>query len=453
MPFNLQTSEIVIDPEFASLLAPLSHSELSELERSLKLVGCREALKVWHLEGKWILLDGHNRYRICLEHGIPFRVEAVELESRELALLWIESNQLGRRNLPDDARAVIALSIMERRSRLERHERAIAAGKTGGRNHPKKVSFETAASSKLKPKEPKERTRAAVAKEAKISERKLRVVQALRKRAFKVLGDARANELLLQIRRGEISIAAAGRTLVRAEAEQELRAAACNREVLGRKGQQAEIGCGRLVGPFRCCTCVRGDAMELLMELPMWAVDGAVTDPPYGLRLAAWDSRVPYHLLGRFLQISDGPVVWFGAAPVMTEACTMFDPQPERVLIWAPKFTLANARSKGIAYRFHPIYVWRVPEEHDGPTWDVLDVATEAGNWWRHPCTKPVALMKLLCRLVPEGGLILDPFAGSGSTLVAARLTGRHFLGFEMEQNYCDIIQARLRGKPSQRLE
>ena len=241
--------------------------------------------------------------------------------------------------------------------------------------------------------------------------------------------------------------------LVRAQAEQELRAAACNREVLGRKGQQAEIGCGRLVGPFRCCTCVRGDAMELLMELPMWAVDGAVTDPPYGLRLAAWDSRVPYHLLGRFLQISDGPVVWFGAAPVMTEACTMFDPQPERVLIWAPKFTLANARSKGIAYRFHPIYVWRVPEEHDGPTWDVLDVATEAGNWWRHPCTKPVALMKLLCRLVPEGGLILDPFAGSGSTLVAARLTGRHFLGFEMEQNYCDIIQARLRGKPSQRLE
>ena len=94
-----------------------------------------------------------------------------------------------------------------------------------------------------------------------------------------------------------------------------------------------------------------------------------------------------------------------------------------------------------------------MPEEHDGPTWDVLDVATEAGNWWRHPCTKPVALMKLLCRLVPEGGLILDPFAGSGSTLVAARLTGRHFLGFEMEQNYCDIIQARLRGKPSQRLE
>jgi len=226
-----------------------------------------------------------------------------------------------------------------------------------------------------------------------------------------------------------------------------------SQEDVTRMWQQAEIGCGRLVGPFRCCTCVRGDAMELLMELPMWAVDGAVTDPPYGLRLAAWDSRVPYHLLGRFLQISDGPVVWFGAAPVMTEACTMFDPQPERVLIWAPKFTLANARSKGIAYRFHPIYVWRVPEEHDGPTWDVLDVATEAGNWWRHPCTKPVALMKLLCRLVPEGGLILDPFAGSGSTLVAARLTGRHFLGFEMEQNYCDIIQARLRGKPSQRLE
>src|SRR5437879_813897 len=139
MPSNLQTSEIIIDPEFASLLPPLSHSESFELERSLKLVGCRDALVVWCTDGKNILIGGHNRYTLCTENGIPFCVEAVELESRAHALLWIESNQLGRRNLPDDVRAMIALSILERRCRLERHERAITAGKTGGRNHPKKV--------------------------------------------------------------------------------------------------------------------------------------------------------------------------------------------------------------------------------------------------------------------------------------------------------------------------
>ena len=62
MPSNLQTSEIVTDPEFASLLAPQSHSEMSELERSLNLVGCRDALVVWFTDGKKMMLDGHKRW-------------------------------------------------------------------------------------------------------------------------------------------------------------------------------------------------------------------------------------------------------------------------------------------------------------------------------------------------------------------------------------------------------
>ena len=117
---------------------------------------------------------------------------------------------------------------------------------------------------------------------------------------------------------------------------------------------------------------------------------------------------------------------------------------PERELIWAPRFTLSHVAANGMAYRFHPLYAWRLPKKHDGPVWDVLDTPTETGNWWRHPCTKPVALMEQLCKIAPEGGVILDPFAGSGTTLLAARLTGRHFLGFEKDPSYCDIVRCRL---------
>jgi DNA modification methylase len=62
-----------------------------------------------------------------------------------------------------------------------------------------------------------------------------------------------------------------------------------------------------------------------------------------------------------------------------------------------------------------------------------------------HPTVKPLALMRWLIRLaVPEGGVVLDPFTGSGSTGAAAMLEGRRFLGIEREGEYVDIACARL---------
>jgi site-specific DNA-methyltransferase (adenine-specific) len=69
----------------------------------------------------------------------------------------------------------------------------------------------------------------------------------------------------------------------------------------------------------------------------------------------------------------------------------------------------------------------------------------EIGN--HHPTVKPVALMRWLVRLVtPRGGVVLEPFAGSGTTLVAAEREAFDCLGFEREPAYCDIIRARVAG-------
>jgi DNA modification methylase len=203
-------------------------------------------------------------------------------------------------------------------------------------------------------------------------------------------------------------------------------------------------GCGGRIGPFRCCTCVCGDAEKLMSQLPRSSTDAVVTDAPYGVGAEVWDGKVPYHLLSRFLQVTDGPVVWFGAAPAIGDAYAMFDPKPDRMLIWAPAFTNSHTISDGLQFRYHAIYCWRLPKRHDGPVWDVLNTPTERGNWWKHSCTKPLALMEQLCRFVPEGGVVLDPFAGSGSTLVAARNCGQHFLGFEKDPAHCDVAVKRL---------
>jgi len=61
-----------------------------------------------------------------------------------------------------------------------------------------------------------------------------------------------------------------------------------------------------------------------------------------------------------------------------------------------------------------------------------------------HPTVKPTDLMAWLVRLVtPPGGTVLDPFAGSGSTLVAAKREGFDFIGIEREKEYVEIAKAR----------
>lgn len=63
-----------------------------------------------------------------------------------------------------------------------------------------------------------------------------------------------------------------------------------------------------------------------------------------------------------------------------------------------------------------------------------------------HPTVKPIKLMEYLVKLVSrENAIVLDPFAGSGSTLIACRNLGRQYLGIEREQKYCDIANQRLR--------
>lgn len=59
---------------------------------------------------------------------------------------------------------------------------------------------------------------------------------------------------------------------------------------------------------------------------------------------------------------------------------------------------------------------------------------------------KPLKLMEYLCTLTktPTGGIVLDPFAGSGTTLLAAKNTGREYVGIEQNPEYFKIIEARL---------
>jgi len=65
-----------------------------------------------------------------------------------------------------------------------------------------------------------------------------------------------------------------------------------------------------------------------------------------------------------------------------------------------------------------------------------------------HPTVKPLKLMEYLCILTktPTGGIVLDPFLGSGTTAMACISTGRDFIGIEKKVEYCKIAEERLKG-------
>ena len=98
---------MIIDKEFAALISPLTDEEYRGLEASILAEGCRDALVVW---GE-VLVDGHNRYRICSEHNIPYQVIQRDFADRNEAKLWMIRNQLGRRNLPNFVRSELALKL------------------------------------------------------------------------------------------------------------------------------------------------------------------------------------------------------------------------------------------------------------------------------------------------------------------------------------------------------
>ena len=190
-------------------------------------------------------------------------------------------------------------------------------------------------------------------------------------------------------------------------------------------------------------TLHNGDCLQYMKTLAPASVDCVITDPPYGVGIADWDGDMPpQDFLDECLRVARGGIVWFGAAPMILEF-SRYVPRPERMLIWSPKFTLSKVAKDGFAYRYHPIALWRV-EKQNVIAWDVLDDMTEGGNWWKHPATKPVSLMRKLVSAFSQESVI-DPFMGSGTTGVAAVELGRRFIGCELSAEYYSIAEKRIK--------
>lgn len=105
------TTTLTIDPEFQNLIPPQTDEERAGLQMSILDEGCREPLVVWKDHN--ILVDGHHRYAICVEHGVPFQVTEKAFDSRDDVIIWMVRNQLARRNISTFSRSDLALASEE----------------------------------------------------------------------------------------------------------------------------------------------------------------------------------------------------------------------------------------------------------------------------------------------------------------------------------------------------
>ncbi|MEH3085872.1 MAG: plasmid replication/partition related protein [Xylophilus ampelinus] len=183
---------MVVDPGLQAYIDPLTPEEHDALERSLLAEGCRDALVLW---GD-VLVDGHNRHRICVRHGLPFEtVQNPRFRSLEDVHLWMIDQHLGRRSVSDFQRGVLALRQREIvAARRAQADPAPPAGADAAPDAPRTDAGSDAAPAPLA-------TREAVARAARLSSGQMGMIEKIQKQA--------APEVVAAVRAGSLSINAA----------------------------------------------------------------------------------------------------------------------------------------------------------------------------------------------------------------------------------------------------
>lgn len=201
-------------------------------------------------------------------------------------------------------------------------------------------------------------------------------------------------------------------------------------------------------------TLYHGDCLEITDWL---SADVLVTDPPYGISWKGVTSGVnagyEKHKNGIVgdadLHFRDQVLDLWGNKPAIVFG-SWKKPRPEKTqhrLIWHKAGMPPGALNAPFMTQDEEIYVLGQGFISTSPPMRSVIVTNEHRPQEvariGHPTPKPIGLMELLIERCPEG-LIADPFAGSGSTLVAARNLGRKAIGVEFEEKYCELIAKRL---------
>lgn len=204
-------------------------------------------------------------------------------------------------------------------------------------------------------------------------------------------------------------------------------------------------------------TIIQGDCLEVMKGFADKQFDLVLTDPPYNAKNIGPNAR-EYNIgimqlpteeyakwcdewIKEVLRISKRAVFTPGIANVC------YYPQPDWIACWHKPAAVSFNRFGGFN-AWEPIMLYgKIPKGKRMPQ-DYILVNTlnfTKGPEKEHPCPKPNELMRILIDMFSlERDTILDPFMGSGTTLVAAKYLNRNATGIEISPEYCEIARNRL---------
>jgi len=415
-----------MDTRFKHIIPPLSADEYNQLEKNILQDGIREPLVVW----QDTLIDGHNRYSIAQKHGITYATVNKDFKDDKAATEWIILNQFGRRNISDYTRARLGLQLKPMLA-----ERAKVT--QGLRTDLLQISAKS---------EPTD-TRKQIATIAGVSHDTVYKVEKIETLA--------SDEIKAKAESGELSINQAYQSVKRDER------AAQKASVLDAIKASAQ--------PDEHFVC--GDSVyEMERALDDESIDCVITDPPYGIDYVS-NYRVVENRVDRPV-CNDTPEaafsLWERTCDVISRKMkpdshlyvfTSWKVLPQFIEITSRYFNIKNCLVwvknnwsmgdlDGNYAEQYEIIIYATKGNkklNGGRDTNVLNFDRVSNAQLLHSCEKPVKLIEyLLDKSTQSGDIVADPFAGSGTTLVACKNMGRGYWGCEIEQENYDVALGRL---------
>jgi hypothetical protein len=379
-----------IDKKFKDQIIPLSSEEMSTLESNLIKDGCRDALVVWKEED--ILLDGHNRYEICKRKNIEFKIKEISLPNREAAEDWIDSNQLGRRNLTPEAMSLL------RGRRYNRTKKQGERTDLTSRQNGKKLN--------------------SLAKEYGVSERTIQRDGAFAK-------EVEASPRLLEAVKAKVRV-----RKVKEQIQQEQRTTARSKAAEKVEASSKEI----IIGDFR----------NHADKIPNGSLSLIFTDPPYDR-----ESSKLLPELGKFAasKLANGGslMLYVGGTQVLAALDAL---RPHLRYWWMVACIHSGGktvmREYGIKCGWKSV-LWFVNGTRDDKQTIVEDVMSGGQEKTHHPWQQAESEASYwIEKLCPKDGIVCDPFLGSGTTAVAAKKLGRKWIGVEINEDTAKLASKRI---------
>jgi len=209
---------------------------------------------------------------------------------------------------------------------------------------------------------------------------------------------------------------------------------------------------------------IQGDCLEILPTIRGDFI--LVTDPPFniGYHYNSYNDNMGadeyYEMLGEVFSGRKFVVVHYPEE--IYKIAFQIGEFPEKVVSWVYNSNTAKQHRDIAFFGIKPDFK-KLGQPYKNPTdkriakriadgkeargydwWNINQVKNVSKDKTSHPCQMPLEVMENIIKLLPKDMLIVDPFAGSGTTLLACKNLGRNYIGIEISKEYIDIINKRL---------